>query len=67
MLMFEDLKLSEFTWRREPILYLALAVAIGNVILGVADGAIEWSVALESLVVLIVGFFGRGQVTPLKK
>lgn len=62
--MFENLKLSEFTWRREPILYLALLVAIGNVVLNAAGGTLEWAAA-ESIVVLLAGFFGRGQVTPV--
>lgn len=64
--MFANLSLSGFTWRREPILYLALLVAIGTLGLEVADGALEWPAALESLGILIVGFFGRGQVTPVK-
>lgn len=63
--MFENLNLSEFTWRREPILWLALAVAVGNVVLAALGGDMEWSAALESLAVLIVGFFGRGQVSPV--
>ena len=62
--MFENLNLSEFTWRREPILYLALLVAVGNVVLNAAGGDIEWSAAAESLAVLVVGFFGRGKVSP---
>lgn len=64
--MFTNLKLSQFTWRREPILYLALLVAIGNVALSAFGGEIEWATALESIAVLVAGFLGRGQVTPVK-
>lgn len=63
--MFDNLKLSEFTWKREPILYLALIVAIGNVIVTAAGGDLAWTAALESIAVLVLGFFGRGQVTPV--
>jgi len=63
--MFENLKLSEFTWKREPILYLALLVAVGNVVLTAWSGDAEWSTALESIAVLLLGFFGRGQVSPV--
>lgn len=62
--MFENLKLSEFTWKREPILYLALLVALGNVALSAAGGELAGQEVIESVAVLLVGFFGRGQVSP---
>ena len=62
--MFENLKLSEFTWKREPILYLALLVALGNVALSAAGGELAGQEVIESVAVLLVGFVGRGQVSP---
>ena len=62
--MFENLKLSEFTWPREPILYLTLIVAILNVAIQFLTGDLSIWDGLESIGVLIAGFIGRGQVTP---
>ena len=62
--MFQNLKLSEFTWRREPILYLALAIAILNLVYAYLTGDLAMTDGVESLVALLVGFFGRGQVSP---
>lgn len=62
--MFQNLKLSEFTWRREPILYLALAIAVLNLVYAFLVGDVTLTDGIESLVALLVGFFGRGQVSP---
>ncbi|HLF44104.1 MAG TPA: hypothetical protein VJA46_11365, partial [Acidimicrobiia bacterium] len=60
--MFKNLKL---TWPREPILYLALILAIGNVVYAALAGGIEGQDAVESVIALIFGFVGRGQVSPV--
>ena len=65
--MFENLNWKEFTWKREPILYLALFVAIGNIVLQAVNGDLTGFNAAESIFVLVLGFFGRGQVTPLAR
>ena len=62
--MFENLSLKGFTWRREPILYLALALAIGNLVYTGLTGDAAWDTVGESVVALLFGFFGRGQVSP---
>ena len=63
--MFENLKLSEFTWPREPVLYLTLIVAVLNVAIQYIVGDLGWVQALESLSILVGGFIARGQVTPV--
>lgn len=63
--MFENLKLSEFTWPREPVLYLTLLVAVLNVVIQFIAHDITWVQGLETLVILVGGFIARGQVTPM--
>ena len=63
--MFENLKLSEFTWPREPVLYLTLIVAILNVVIQFINGDVTWVQGLETLVLLVAGFIARGQVRPV--
>ena len=62
--MFENLSFSEFTWKREPALWIALAVAILSVVSGAVSGTADWGTAIESIVVLVAGFLVRGQVSP---
>lgn len=62
--MFQNLSLSGFTWKREPILYLALALAIGNIVYNALTGDVTTADAVQSGIALLLGFFGRGQVTP---
>lgn len=62
--MFANLSLSQFTWKREPILYLALALAAGKIVYDVMSGSLDLQAGVEAFVVLLFGFFGRGQVSP---
>lgn len=62
--MFENLSLKDFTWPREPVLYLTLLVAILNVAIQALVGDLSWFAAAESVFVLVAGFIARGQVTP---
>lgn len=63
--MFENLSLKGFTWPKEPVLYLALIVAILNVVIQALSGDLSWFAAAESVFVLIMGFIARSQVTPV--
>lgn len=63
--MFQNLSLKGFTWKREPILYITLLVAILNVVITAMSGDLAWGQAGESIILLLFGFFGRGQVTPV--
>ena len=63
--MFENLSLKEFTWPREPVLYLTLLVAILNIVISVITGEVSILTAIETLVGLIIGFIARGKVSPV--
>ena len=65
--MFENLSFTNFTWKREPILYITLAVAILNVIGTLLAGDVEFAQAIETIVLLVFGFFARGQVSPIHR
>ncbi len=58
--------LKKFTWRREPVLYVALAIACLQVVAPVVAGDVSWVTVLQPLATLLIGFFLRGQVTPAK-
>ena len=62
--MFENLRLGNFTWRREPALWIALGIALLNVAASLVDGGLVLGDAVESAIALLGGFFIRGQVTP---
>ena len=62
--MFANLNLLNFTWKREPVLYIALAVALLNIVSSWFDGGLVAVDALESGFALVWGFFTRGQVSP---
>lgn len=62
--MFENLSIRAFTWRREPVLYITLIVAILNVVGAVLTGEVALVEATETIVLLIFGFIARGQVSP---
>lgn len=64
--MFENLSFADFTFRREPVLYLALAAALLMLIGDALTGDIAASTAIQSAVSLVVGFFARGQVSPAR-
>ena len=63
--MFQNLSLRDFTWPREPVLYLTLLVAVVNVVIAYIQGDVSWVQGIETLFVLISGFIARGQVTPV--
>lgn len=63
--MFENFSLREFTWRREPILWLALVLAVGQVVYEALGGSIGVEEAVQAIITLIFGFLGRGQVSPV--
>lgn len=63
--MFQNLSLKGFTWPKEPVLYLALLVAIVNVGISVINGEVGWPEALESAAIAIGAFIARGRVTPV--
>ncbi|HEX7098942.1 MAG TPA: hypothetical protein VF377_06850 [Acidimicrobiia bacterium] len=63
--MLENFSLKEFTWKREPILWLALILAIGQVVYQALGGAIGVEEAVQAIITLIFGFLGRGQVSPV--
>lgn len=63
--MFENFSLREFTWRREPILWLALVLAVGQVVYETLGGSIGVEEAVQAIITLIFGFLGRGKVSPV--
>jgi hypothetical protein len=63
--MFTNLTLKGFTWPREPVLYLALLVAIVNTVTAVLEGGLSWGEAIDAVVIAIGAFVARGQVTPV--
>ena len=63
--MFENLNLSEFTWPREPVLYLTLIAAILNVVIQALTGDITWWVAGETGLGFVLAFIARSQVAPM--
>ena len=65
--MLENLSLRGFTWRREPVLYVALAVGLLNLVLSVLNGDVGTEDAIEWTVGAVAAFFVRGQVTPYPK
>lgn len=64
--MFQNLSFTNFTWRREPVLYLALLVAIGEVVVQIIGGDLDTGDGFEALFTLVVGFFARSQVSPVE-
>jgi hypothetical protein len=62
--MFANLSLKGFTWKREPALYVALAIAVLSVVGQVAAGETTWQLAVPVVVSLIGGFLVRGRVSP---
>ena len=63
--MFENLSLREFTWPREPVLYLTLLVAVLNVVIQMLAGDVTWVTAVETIIGLVLGFVARSQVSPV--
>lgn len=63
--MFENLDLTNFTWPREPIVYLSLLAAIFSTLAAALSGDVTWWTAAESVWLLILGFVGRGKVSPV--
>lgn len=65
--MFENLDWRQFTWQREPVLYVTLAIAILSVVANLLGGDIDGGDAIEAVVKLLLGFIVRGQVTPIHR
>lgn len=58
--------LREFTFPKEPVMWLALAAAIINIVIGILQGDVAfYPEGVEGIIILILGFFARSQVTPL--
>ena len=65
--MFTNLQRRNLTWQREPILWVALAVAVLQAVASGLSGDLAWADAIEAIVVLLFGFIARGQVVPVSK
>jgi hypothetical protein len=63
--MFENFSFGNMTWRREPVLWAALVVAVANVVAQIITGDIGFGQAAEAFAMLGFGFIARGQVTPV--
>ena len=63
--MFQNLSLKEFSWPREPVLYLTLIAAILTTVASALSGDLGWVQAVEAIIILVGGFIARGQVTPV--
>ena len=57
--------MQEWTFPKEPVMWLALLAAIINVVVGVLQGDQAWVQGIESIVGLVLAFFARSQVTPV--
>lgn len=66
-MMFENLSLRGFTWNREPVLYVTLAVAILQVVVTIMTGDIALADGAMTIMTLVFGFIVRGEVTPTSK
>lgn len=64
--MFANLSLRSFTWRREPVLYLALGIAVAQLVYQVWAGDLGSEDAIGLGLDLVLGFFLRGQVSPAR-
>lgn len=64
--MFENLDLRQFTWKREPVLYVTLAIAILSVVANVLGGDVDVGDGIEAAVKILLGFIVRGEVTPVR-
>jgi hypothetical protein len=64
--MFTNLDLRQFTWKREPVLYVTLAIMVLQVVSSALQGDLAWVDAVESIVLLVFGFVARGEVKPFR-
>lgn len=55
----------EWTFPKEPVMWLALLAAIINVVVGILQGDQVLVDGIESIVGLLLAFFARSQVTPI--
>jgi hypothetical protein len=61
---FTNLSFKGFVWPREPVLYMALAVAILNAVIAVINGSLGLSEAIDAIIIAIGAFAARGKVSP---
>jgi len=62
--MFKNLSLKEFTWPREPVLYITTVASILFAVASLLTGEYTWIQGIEQLGIIISGFTARGQVSP---
>ncbi len=60
--MFENLG---WTWKREPVLYITLLIAIGNLVRDFVTDVATLETLIVGILTLLLGFVARGQVTPM--
>ena len=53
-----------WTWKREPVLYIALLIAVGTVVQDAFTGGVDLESAVIGVVELLLGFVARGRVSP---
>ena len=63
--MFKNLSLTQFTWPREPVLYMALIVAVLNTVIAALNGGLTWGEAIDAILIAVGAFVARGQVSPV--
>jgi hypothetical protein len=55
----------DWRWPNEPVLYMAFAVAILNIAIGLINGSLDFTQAWETLLIAIGAFAARGKVSPV--